>query len=46
MMMAHEQDITLNQLIENILMETIKEDKLSTHEKQQKWVKNVRKTEY
>jgi hypothetical protein len=46
MMMAHEQDITLNQLIENILMEIVKEDKLSTHEKQQKWVKNVRKTEY
>ena len=46
MLMAHEQDITLNQLIENILMQTIKEDKLSTHEKQQEWVKNVRKTEY
>jgi hypothetical protein len=46
MMMAHEQDITLNQLIENILMQTIKEDKLSTHEKQQEWVKKVRKTEY
>ncbi len=46
MLIAHEQDITLNQLIENILMQTIKEDKLSTHEKQQEWVKKVRKTEY
>ena len=27
MLMAHEQDITLNQLIENILMQTIKESK-------------------
>ena len=41
MLMAHEQDITLNQLIENILMEIVKEDKLSTHEKQQEWVKKV-----
>ena len=49
MMMAHEQDITLNQLIENILVKTIKEhkeDKITTHEKQQEWVKKVRKTEY
>jgi predicted HicB family RNase H-like nuclease len=27
MMMAHEQDITLNQLIENVLVKTIKEHK-------------------
>jgi len=27
MLMAHEQDITLNQLIENILMETIRIDR-------------------
>ena len=49
MMMAHEQDITLNQLIENILVKTIKEhkeDRITTHEKQQEWVKKVRKTEY
>ncbi len=46
MLIAHEQDITLNQLIENILMKIVKEDKLSTHEKQQEWVKKVRKTEY
>ena len=49
MLMAHEQDITLNQLIENILVKTIKEhkeDRITTHEKQQEWVKNVRKTEY
>ena len=49
MLMAHEQDITLNQLIENILVKTIKEhkeDRITTHEKQQEWVKKVRKTEY
>ena len=49
MMMAHEQNITLNQLIENILVKTIKEhkeDRITTHEKQQEWVKKVRKTEY
>ena len=32
MIMAHEQDITLNQLIENILVKTIKKE--SKHEKQ------------
>jgi hypothetical protein len=49
MLMAHEQDITLNQLIENILVKTIdeyKEDKITTHEKHQEWLKKVRKTEY